>query len=64
MKVRDIIRLIEEDGWRFHSQKGSHRQYVHSTKTGRVTIPGKPGNDLPKGLIGSIFSQAQIRREP
>src|SRR5690242_5232712 len=41
MKVRDAIRLIESDGWRFHSQKGSHRQYVHPIKPGHVTIPGK-----------------------
>jgi hypothetical protein len=34
MKVREVIRLIEQDGWRFHSQKGSHRQYAHPTKTG------------------------------
>ena len=45
-KVREIIRLIEEDGWRLHSQKGSHRQYVHPSKPGRVTIAGKPSHDM------------------
>jgi predicted RNA binding protein YcfA (HicA-like mRNA interferase family) len=62
MKVRDILRLIEDDGWRFHSQKGSHRQFVHPVNRGRVTIPGKLGDDLSPGLLRSIFSQAQIRR--
>ena len=42
MKVREGIRLIEEDGWRFHSQKGSHRQYKHPVKSGRVRVPGNP----------------------
>lgn len=43
MKIRDIIRLIEAEGWRFHSQRGSHRHYKHPLKPGRVTVPGKPG---------------------
>jgi predicted RNA binding protein YcfA (HicA-like mRNA interferase family) len=60
MKVRDVIRLIEKDGWRFHSQKGSHRQFVHPVKKGRVTVPGKPGKDLATGTFRSILSQAQI----
>lgn len=65
MKVRDVIRMIEEDGWRFHSQRGSHRQYKHPVKRGRVTVPGKPGDDLTHKLLNSIFAQAQIeRRKP
>jgi predicted RNA binding protein YcfA (HicA-like mRNA interferase family) len=59
MKVRDVIRTIENEGWRFRSQKGSHRQYVHPTKPGRVTVAGKPNDDVhPK--LASIFRQAQI----
>jgi predicted RNA binding protein YcfA (HicA-like mRNA interferase family) len=46
MKVRDVVREIEKDGWRFYSQKGSHRQYVHPVMGGRVTIAGKPGDDM------------------
>ena len=57
-----MIRLIEQDGWRYHSQKGSHRQYKHPTKQGRVTIPGKPGDDLTHKLLNSIFTQAHIER--
>jgi predicted RNA binding protein YcfA (HicA-like mRNA interferase family) len=62
VKVRDLLRLIEEDGWRFHSQKGSHRQFRHPVKRGRVTVPGKPGDDLSAALVRSVFNQAQIRR--
>lgn len=62
MKVRDIIRHIEEDGWRFHSQKGSHRQYTHPTKSGRVTVPGHPGDDLYPKMLASIYHQAQIEK--
>ena len=60
MKVRDVLRIIEDDGWRFHSQRGSHRQYVHPVKAGRVTVPGKPGFDLTGDLLSSIFRQAKI----
>lgn len=60
--MRDVIGMIEDDGWRFHSQKGSHRQFVHAVKKGRVTVPGKPGDDLSPGLLRSIFKQAQLRR--
>lgn len=62
MKVREVIRLIEEDGWRFHSQKGSHRQYVHPVKRGRVTVAGKPSHDMDRKTLADIFRQAQIER--
>ena len=62
MKVRDVIRLIENDGWRLVAQQGSHRQYKHSEKPGRVTVPGKPGDDLHPKTLASVFKQAQIRR--
>jgi predicted RNA binding protein YcfA (HicA-like mRNA interferase family) len=63
MKVRDAIKAIEADGWTFHSQKGSHRQYTHSTKAGRVTVAGKPGDDVHPKTLASIFKQAQIEKE-
>lgn len=50
MKIRDIIKVIEENGWRFHGQRGSHRQFKHPVKPGRVTVPGKPGDDLSPGM--------------
>jgi predicted RNA binding protein YcfA (HicA-like mRNA interferase family) len=46
MKIRDVIKIIEEDGWFQVYQKGSHRQYKHPEKKGRVTIAGHPGDDF------------------
>jgi predicted RNA binding protein YcfA (HicA-like mRNA interferase family) len=60
LKVREIIRIIEADGWYLTATRGSHRQYKHATKPGRVTIPGKPSKDLPPGLERSILKQAGL----
>ena len=60
MKVRETIRLIEDDGWVLSRMRGSHRQYKHPDKPGLVTIPGKPGKDLPVGLQRSILRQAGL----
>jgi predicted RNA binding protein YcfA (HicA-like mRNA interferase family) len=49
MKYREIIKQIEQDGWRLIHTVGSHQQYKHPTKPGRVTIAGKPGKDVPEG---------------
>ena len=62
MKVRDVIKLIEEDGWYLVATKGSHRQYKHQKKTGRVTIAGHPNDDLAPGTQNSIFKQAQVEK--
>ena len=51
MKAREIIRIIVEDGWYFHSQKGSHAQYKHPVKAGRVTIPMHGSKDLSKSDV-------------
>jgi predicted RNA binding protein YcfA (HicA-like mRNA interferase family) len=60
LKVRDIIRRVEKDGWVLVRQRGSHRQYNHPGKAGTVTIAGKPGDESPTGTVKSIFKQAQI----
>jgi predicted RNA binding protein YcfA (HicA-like mRNA interferase family) len=60
VKVRDVIRRIEDDGWYLVATRGSHRQYRHPTKPGRVTVPGKPGDDLAIGTLRSIWRQAQL----
>ena len=60
-KVREIIRLIEDDGWFQVSQKGSHRQFKHAVKKGRVTINGKPGDDVGPFLENSILKQAGLK---
>lgn len=60
MKVREAIRLIQKDGWFQVAQKGSHRQFKHPTKKGRITVAGNPGHELPKGTLASILRQAQL----
>ena len=61
-KVREIIRRIEADGWVLVVTKGSHRQFKHPAKPGRVTIAGKPGDDLAVGTYLSILKQAGLKR--
>jgi predicted RNA binding protein YcfA (HicA-like mRNA interferase family) len=63
MKVRDVIQLIEADGWYLVAQKGSHRQYKHHIKPGRVTIAGHPGHDITPGTFNCILKQAQLKRQ-
>jgi len=60
MKVREIIKLIEMDGWYRIKAKGGHRQYKHPTRHGRVTIPGKGSADLDKKTERSILRQAGL----
>jgi predicted RNA binding protein YcfA (HicA-like mRNA interferase family) len=62
-KVRDAIRLVENDGWRIVEIRGSHRQYKHPRKTGRVTISGNSGRDIPIGTWKSILKQAGLDEE-
>jgi predicted RNA binding protein YcfA (HicA-like mRNA interferase family) len=62
MKIRDVIRMIEADGWYIVITKGSHRQYKHPVKSGRVTIASHPGEDVAPGTFNSILKQAQLRR--
>lgn len=61
MKVREVIKLIENDGWYLMRTKGSHRQYKHLTKRRLVTIAGNPNDDIAKGTLNSILKQAQIK---
>ena len=61
MKVRDVIKLIEADGWYLAATRGSHRQYKHPVKPGRVTIAGHPGHDLAPGTLGSVLKQAGLK---
>ena len=62
MKVRDVIKLIENDGWYLVVTKGSHRQFKHAVKPGRVTIAGHPADDLAPGTLNSVLKQAQLTR--
>jgi predicted RNA binding protein YcfA (HicA-like mRNA interferase family) len=60
MKVREIIRLVEQDGWYYIGTRGSHRQFKHPTKSGKVTIAGHPSDELHPKTVKSIFDQAQM----
>jgi predicted RNA binding protein YcfA (HicA-like mRNA interferase family) len=62
MKVNEILRLLQEDGWFLVGARGSHRQYKHPSKAGRVTVPGKPSDDLAAGTLNSILKQAGLKR--
>jgi predicted RNA binding protein YcfA (HicA-like mRNA interferase family) len=60
-KVREAIALIEADGWRVVRTKGSHRQFKHPTKAGRVTVAGHSSDDLAPGTFNSILKQAGLK---
>jgi predicted RNA binding protein YcfA (HicA-like mRNA interferase family) len=62
MKVRDVIRLLRGDGWCLVATRGSHRQFKHHWKPGRVTVPGKPADELAPGTLNSILNQAQLKK--
>lgn len=57
-KTREIIAMLEKDGWYFHRQKGSHRQFKHPSKKGLVTVNGKPNQEQDQFTLNSIFKQA------
>jgi predicted RNA binding protein YcfA (HicA-like mRNA interferase family) len=62
MKVRDLLRRIEEDGWTQVAQRGSHRQFKHPSKPGKVTIAGAPSDDVHPKTLSSILRQAGLRK--
>ncbi|OGC08705.1 addiction module toxin, HicA family [candidate division WOR-1 bacterium RIFOXYA2_FULL_36_21] len=63
MKVRDVIKMIEDDGWYLVRIKGSHQQYKHPEKLGRVTIAGHPSHDLAPGTLNSILKQSGLKEK-
>lgn len=63
MKVKELIELLEADGWYQVKMKGSHRQFHHPTKKGTVTVAGKPNVDIPPGILNSAIKQAGLKKE-
>jgi len=61
LKVREVLKLLEDDGWRQVRMKGSHRQFKHPAKVGLVTVPGRSGDDLAVGTLNSILKQAGLK---
>lgn len=57
-KVREILKMLGDDGWYLAKQNGSHRQFKHLTKSGKVTVNAKPSDTLSQELLNSIFKQA------
>ena len=57
-KVHEVLKRLNDDGWYLVNQKGSHRQFKHPVKKGKVTINGKPGDTLEQFLLNIIFKQA------
>lgn len=58
LKVSEVLEMLKKDGWQLAAQKGSHRQFKHPSKKGKVTVNGKPGDTLSQFLLNSIFKQA------
>ncbi|EHR70717.1 putative periplasmic or secreted lipoprotein [Burkholderiales bacterium JOSHI_001] len=61
MKVSEILRLLQQDGWQLVATRGSHRQFKHPSKLGRVTVPGKPSDDIAPGTLNSILKQSGLK---
>jgi predicted RNA binding protein YcfA (HicA-like mRNA interferase family) len=63
MKVKEVVKLIEKDGWFLVRTRGSHRQFHHQTKPGTVTIAGKESIDMPVGTLNSVLKQAGLKKD-
>ncbi len=61
MKVREMIKRLRADGWVRIKTRGSHRQFKHPTKPGKVTVAGKPSVDIPPGTLNNILKQAGLK---
>lgn len=61
MKVREVIKMLENDGWYHVRTRGSHRQFNHSSKSGVVTVAGKLSQDVPPGTLNAILKQAGLK---
>ena len=61
MKVSDMLAVLRNDGWLLVATRGSHRQFKHPIKPGRVTVAGKPSDDLAPGTLNSILKQASLK---
>jgi predicted RNA binding protein YcfA (HicA-like mRNA interferase family) len=62
MKVKELIKRIEADGWVKSRQRGSHRQFKHAAKPGPVTVSGKPSVDVPPGTLNKVLKQAGLKK--
>jgi predicted RNA binding protein YcfA (HicA-like mRNA interferase family) len=63
VSVRQLVRLLEDDGWVEVRQRGSHRQFRHPTKSGTVTVAGNESADVPPGTLNSVLKQAGLKNQ-
>ncbi len=63
MKVRDLIKVLETDGWQQVRMKGSHRQFRHPLRHGTITVAGKPNIDIPAGTLAAILKHAGLKEK-
>ncbi len=63
MKVREVIKMLEDDDWYLARTKGSHRQFKHPEKAGTLTVSGNLGIDMPIGTLKSVLRQSQLEEE-
>ena len=61
VKVRDVLKMLQDDGWVIVRQRGSHRQLKHTAKPGLVTVAGQPGDELAPGTLNSVLKQAGLK---
>jgi predicted RNA binding protein YcfA (HicA-like mRNA interferase family) len=62
VKVRDVVRMLEQDGWYLARTRGSHHQYKHPMKKGLVTVPGNRNDEVAPGTLNSIVKQAELKK--
>lgn len=61
MKIKELIEILESDGWYVARVRGSHRQFKHRFKSGTVTVAGKPSTDIPPGTLNAILKQSGLK---
>ena len=62
VKVNELLAMVQADGWMLVRQKGSHRQFHHPSKSGTVTVSGKPSVEVPQGTLNSVLKQAGLKK--
>ena len=62
VKVQELLAMVQADGWKLVRQKGSHRQFHHPSKSGTVTVSGKPSVEVPPGTLNSLLKQAGLKK--
>ena len=61
MTIRELLKLLAEDGWYLVRTRGSHRQFKHPTKSGLVTVAGKASEEIAPGTLNSVLKQAGLK---